>query len=113
MSVRNSCFAVIVAMLLLAQSALPLVANAGKDSTCPLKCCKTMCPLKVQGCALRSCGTSAPQALPLFVRFAVVDERAQRVIDHAAIDYASATPSHPLRGFQLELEQPPRHSTLV
>jgi hypothetical protein len=113
MSIRKSCFATVVAMLVIAQSALPLVANAGKGSACPLKCCKTMCPLKVQGCAMRACGTSSSPTLPLFTRFAVVDEPAQLVIDHATIDYAIAATPHPSSGFRFDLEQPPRHSALV
>jgi len=113
MSLRRSSLAIAVA-LLIAQSALPLVTNAGKDRVCPLKCCTTtMCPLKTDGCAMRSCGMFAPQALPLFVRFAVIDERADSIVDHATIDYTIATPQHLLRGFHLDLEHPPRHSSLV
>ena len=113
MSRRNASFAILIALLLIAQSALPLIANAGKNRVCPLKCCTTMCPLKTDGCAMRSCGMFTPQALPLFVRFAVVDERPQLVVDHATIDYTIATPQHPLRGFQFDFEQPPRHSSLA
>jgi hypothetical protein len=104
MSIRKSCFAIFVAMLLIARSALPL-ANAGQNWSCPIKgsCCKTMCPMK----------THVPQAMPLLIRFAVVDERVQLFIDHTTIDYASATPPHPLRGFRFDREEPPRHFSLV
>src|SRR5262245_42359037 len=107
MSIRKSRFAMFVAMLVIAQSALPIVANAGQGWTCPVKasCCKTMCPMK----------TRAPQAMPLLIlgRFAVVDERVQLFIDHTTIDYARPAPEHPLRGFRFDLEEPPRHSSLV
>jgi len=107
MSVRKSCFATLVVMLVIAQSAVPYVANGGQNWTCPVKgsCCKTMCPMKPR----------APQAMPLFIpdRYAVVEEHAQLFIDHTTIDYATATPQHPLRGFRFDLEQPPRHSALV
>lgn len=102
MSIRKSCFATLVAMLFIAQSALPVIAGTGQNWVCPIKgsCCKTMCPMK----------TRAPQAMPLFVRFAVVDERVQLFIDHTTIDYVQAAPQHPLRGFRFDLVEPPRHS---
>jgi hypothetical protein len=105
MSIRKSCFATLVAMLFIAQSALPVIAGAGQSWVCPIKgsCCKTMCPMKAH----------APRAMPVFIRFAVVAELPQSVIDEYSIDYASATTPHPLRGFRFDREEPPRHFSLV
>lgn len=105
MSIRRSCFATLVAMVFIAQSALPVIAGAGQSWVCPIKgsCCRTMCPMKAH----------TPRAMPILIRFAVVAALPQFVLDQTTTGYAIAAPPRPLRGFRADLEQPPRHSSLV